>query len=235
MANYSSIVSEVAGLMVVPISDPNFQAIIPGMFDYAELRMQRDLDLVDSTVRDSSGTLTVGSRTFNLPSTNGTFIVVYQMNVLTPAGTVSPDSGTRNPLVPASVKLLDALWPSKTGATVPQYFAAFDQDVMLVAPFPDQNYNIEVIGTQRFTPLYQSQSTSILSVFFPDVLVAACMVFASGYQQNFGAAGIDNPQQSINWESNYQALLASAKTEEARKKFIVGITTPSQPGLPPKG
>lgn len=214
--------------MVVPTADPNFQTMIPNMLDYAELRIQRNLDLLDNTVRDSSGTLTPGSISFTLPTVNGTFIVVNQLNVITPVGTSNANSGTRNPLTKCSSELIYTLWPSSNGSTVPKYFAALDQDVMLVAPFPDAGYNVEVVGTQRFQSLYISQTTSVLSVFFPDLLIAASMVFASGYQQNYGAAGVDNPGQGTNWESQYTGLLKSAVTEEARKRFIVGDTTPSQ-------
>src|SRR6185369_9226876 len=172
-----------------------------------------------------TGTLTVGTRNFSLPTDQGDYIAIDQMNVLTPAGSTTADSATRVPLVKCSIGLLDALWPSSSGATVPKYYAMMNQDLAIVGPFPDQAYNVEVVGSQRFTPLYTSQTTSPLSVFFPDLLVAASMVFASGYQRNFGA-GSDDPKMAVTWESQYQTLLSSAQTEEARKKFLVGDTTP---------
>lgn len=227
---YTSYVSQIANLMVVPVSDPNFQVMLPGMLDYAELRLQRDLDLVDSSVRDTTGTFTTGSRNFNLPTDQGSYIVVDQLNVLTPVGSTTADSATRVPLVKCSIDTLDALWPSSNGSTVPVYFAMMNQGQAIVGPFPDQAYNVEVVGSQRFTPLYVSQTTSPLSVFFPDLLVTASMVFASGYQRNFGQ-GSDDPKMSSSWETQYQTLLSSAQTEESRKKFIVGDTTP-QPATP---
>ena len=229
--NYSSYVASIANLLEVPTSDPNFQTMIPNMLDDAELRLQRDLDLVDSTVRDSSSTFTTGTRTFALPTTNGTFISVDQINVITPAGQTVPDSGTRNPMVKTSVDLLDSLYPSATASTIPQYFSMLDQDTMLVGPFPDAAYTVEVVGPQRFVPLYTSQTTSVLSVFFPDLLIAASMVFATAYQQNFGASA-DNPSMAQSWESHYKQLLSSAETEEARKKFLVGNAEPPMPPMP---
>jgi len=235
MLTYATYVSSIANLMVVPTTDPNFQTMLTNMLDDAELRLQRDLDLVDNTVRDSTGTLTVGTRNFSLPTDVGSYIVINELNVITPFGTTNPESGTRVPLVKCSVDLLDALWPSSSGATIPKYFAAMDQNVMIVGPFPDQAYNVEVVGTQRFVPLYVSQTTSVLSVFFPDLLISASMVFATGYQRNFGA-GVDDPQMGVNWESHYKNLLNGAQTEEARKKFIIGDDTPAMPTPPmPKG
>lgn len=225
---YTQYVTDIANLLVVPTSDPGFTTMLPNMLDDAELRIQRDLDLVDSTVRDTTGTLTVGSRNFTLPTDIGSYIVVDQLNVITPVGTTSADSGTRVPLVKCSIDLLDALWPSSSGATVPKYFAAMDQGLMIVGPFPDAAYNVEVVGSQRFTPLYISQTTSPISVFFPDLLIAASMKFGTGYQRNFGA-GSDDPQMAGSWENHYQTLLKSALTEESRKKFLIGDTSPNPP------
>ena len=163
--------------------------MLPNMIDDAELRLYRALNLLDETVRDSSATFTLSSRNFTLPSTNGTFINVDQFNVITPAGTSSADAGTRNPMTAGSKEMIDALWPSVTGSTVPVYFAPIGQDTFIVAPFPDQTYNVEVVGAVRPTPLYTSQTTSPLTVFFPDLFVAASMVFATGYQRNFGRLG----------------------------------------------
>jgi len=215
---YSQYLSSIANLMVVPTNDPGFQAMQNNMIDDAELRLYRALNLLDETVKDTT-LLTTGTRVFSLPITNGTFISVEQINVITPAGTTVPDNGTRNPVLASSKEMLDFLWPSATGSTVPTYFAPLTQDTFIVAPFPDQAYTVEVVGVQRPQPLYVSQTTSPLSVYFPDLFVAASMVFAAGYQRNFGAQS-DNPQMSQSWEAHYNALLNDAKTEEARKRFL---------------
>jgi hypothetical protein len=225
---YATYVTSLANMMVVPVTDPGFQAMIPNCLDDAELFIQRKLDLVDSTVRDPSSTLTTGTRNFNMPTSNGTYIVVEQLNVITPAGTTDPNSGTRVPLIPASIDTLDFLWPSSNGSTVPVYFSLMDQDVAIVGPWPDQAYTVEVVGTQRFTPLYVNQTTSILSTFFPDLLLAASLVFASGYQRNFGSMA-DDPKTAMSWKQHLDDLLVDAQTEEARKKFLIGHNVTPQP------
>ena len=145
-------------------------------------------------------------------------MVVDELNVITPAGTVNPDSGTRNALVPASEEMLNFLWPSVTGSTVPQYFAMVSQTVAIVAPWPLAAYQVEVVGTIRPEPLSASNVTTILSVYFPDLMISASMVFAAGYQKNYGT-GAEDPKMAVSWESHLQVLLQSAQTEEARKKF----------------
>lgn len=218
---YTTYVNALATEMVVPTTDTNFQAILPTIITNSELRLQRDLDLVDSTVRDSSATLALSTRNFTLPSTNGTFIVIEQMNVITPAGTTNPELGTRNPLIPVSIDVLDALWPSSSGSTKPVYMSMMDQDLAIVGPFPDQAYTVEVVGTQRFNSLSTAVATTPLSVFFPDLFLAASMVEAAAYQRNFGAMA-DDPKMSVSWEAHYQTILKSAQTEENKKKFLTG-------------
>src|SRR5215467_7821898 len=120
---YSSWVTTIQNLSGIPSTDATLPQVLPNVIDDAEQRMYRELDLQNTRVTDSSRALTAGTRTFNLPSSNGTFIVVEQINAITPAGTTNPELGTRNQVVPASKEMLDAMWPSVTGSTVPQYFA----------------------------------------------------------------------------------------------------------------
>lgn len=215
---YATFVTTIANLLPVSASDAGFVAMLPNMIDDAEQRLYRELDLLDTSARDSSAALVAGNRNFTSPVTLGEFIVTDEVNVITPAGTSNPESGTRNQLIPASNEVLNALWPSVAGSTVPQYFAMVTQGMIIVGPWPDASYQVEVVGTQRPLPLSASVTTTILSFHFPDLLVAAGMVFASAYQKNFGAA-TDDPKMGITWESHLQALLQSAKTEEARKTF----------------
>lgn len=215
---YNTLVSSLANLLPVSPTDAGFVAVLPNIIDDVELRMQRNLDLSDASERDSSSTLTTGTRNFNLPTSIGTFIVVDEINIVTPAGVTNPELGTRVQLLPASDELLNALWPSSNGSTVPQYFAMINQDTIIVGPFPDQAYTVEVVGLQRIPQLSSSNQSNTLSQFFPDLYLAAAMVFASAYQKNFGAA-VDDPKMATTWEAHYQSLLADAKTEEARKQL----------------
>lgn len=215
---YTQYVNSLANLLVVPTSDTGFQIDLPNIIDDAELRIYRELDLLNTSVRDSSAAMTAGNRNFNIPSSLGTFVVTDEINVITPAGTANPDSGTRNALVPASEEMLNSLWPSIAGSTIPQYWAMVNQDLIIVGPWPDQSYQVEAVGTIRPAPLSVTNTTTLLSVYFPDLLLAASMVRAAGYQKNYGQ-GVDDPKQATSWESHYQSLKAAADVEEMRKKF----------------
>lgn len=216
---YTTFVNSLVNLMPVPSAgDPGFSTDLPNIIDDAELRIYRDLDLLNTITGDISAAVSTGTRAFNLPSANGTFVVVESINIITPAGTTNPNNGTRNPCVPVSIDYLNFTWGSSNGSTVPQYFAMFSQSTVVFGPWPDQAYQAEVRGTIRPPPLSVSNVTTLLSVYFPDLLLAAAMVRAAAYQKNFGAA-VDDPKLAITWEGHFQDLLTKAKIEESRKKM----------------
>ena len=216
---YSNYLTSIANLMPVPTGDPGFVTMVPNMIDDAEQDLYRTLDLLNTVTRDSTTALTAGNRNFTLPSSIGTFVVTQELNVITPVGTSNPDAGTRNPLTPITKEALDFMWPSSNGSTVPTYFAPVTQGVFVVGAWPDQAYQVEVVGTIRPAPLGSSNTTTLLSVYFPDLFVARSMVFAAAYMKNFGAA-VDDPKSGVTWEQHFGTMLKSAQTEEVRKKFM---------------
>lgn len=221
---YSQYVTDLANLLVVPPTDPNYLTVLPNIIDDAEQRIYRELDLLATIVRDSTGSLTANSRNFTFPQH---FVVSESINVFTPAGTTT----NRYQLVPTSREFLDAVWPNETATSssvVPQYYAMITDQTIIVGPSPGAAYKVEVIGTVRPTPLSSTNTTTYLTLYLPDLFMAASMVFAAGYQQNFSSMA-DNPGQSVSWESHYQKLFGSANVEEIRKKYAAAAWSPKQP------
>lgn len=215
---YNTFTTDLANMLPVPVTDTGYVTALPNIIDDAEQFLYRKLQLLNTIVRDSSTALTANNRNFTLPTGVGTFVVVEEINVITPVGTTNPDSGKRNQLLPTSKEYLDAVWPNVTGATVPNLFAMITQGTIIVGPWPDSGYQVEVVGTQRPAPLSSSNQTTILTTYLPDLFFAASMVFACGYQQNFSAMA-DNPASSVSWEAHMNRLLETAETEEMMKKF----------------
>lgn len=217
---YASLISSLANFLVIPASDTNFLAAIPNIIDFGEQQSYRDLDLLNTIYRDSSVTLTPNNRNLAQANstTNGPFLVTQQINVITPAGTTNPDNGTRVPLIPATKEMLDFLYPSSSGAGVPQYFAPINQNNFIVGPWPDAAYTVESVGTQRPAPLSVSNTTTLLTAYFPDLFLNACLVYGYGFLKDFGAAS-DDPKSGLTWQQLYDKALKSAAIEEARKKF----------------
>lgn len=226
--NYTQYVSQIANLMSVSATDTNFLTFLPGCIDYAEQRLYRELDLLSTRVVDSTTSFTPSNRNFTLPTTTGVFVVVEQINVITPVN-VAAATGNRVPLTPVSKEVIDILYPSNTAGTgVPEFFAPVSNTGYLIAPPPDQAYVAEVIGTQRPAPLTSVNTTTFLTNYLPDLFIVASMVFASGYQRDFGAQS-DDPSKAMSWESQYGKLMQTAEVEELRKKYQGPGWTPRQP------
>lgn len=227
--NYTTLVSQVSNLAVIPSTDPNFQTMFPGAIDYMEQRLYRELDLINTQGVDAADTTSSGNRLFSVPLfSSGYFVTVDAVNIITPAGT-NALNGTRNPCMPVTREFLDLTYPSGQISTgVPQYFAMQSNSEMIFGPPPDDGYRVEVIGTVRPNALSSANSSTFLTQYCPDLVVAAMMVFVSGYMRDFGAQA-DNPGMSQSWETQYQTLIKSASIEQARAKFQSEGWTSEQP------
>lgn len=223
---YTQYVTQIATMAVVEESNPAFQTILPQMITYAENRMYRDLDFLFTSISNTSYACTVGSRSISVPA--GTFVVPEQINVITPVGTASPDSGTRNPLLPVTKEFLDAVHGNSQSRGLPRYFAVFDDYQFLLGPYPDAAYQVEIVGTIRPNSLSAGNPTTFISLYLPDLFIMASMIYVSAYQRNFGRAN-DDPQMAITYESQYQTLLKSALMEENRKKFEAAAWSSQSP------
>lgn len=222
--NYATYVSEIATLTVISSTilvsgDNNFSGIMPGIIDYAEGRIYRDLDLPAVRVTDISVICSSGVRTIALSTTQGTLLVIETMNLFSSAGTTS-SNGTRIPLVPVSKAVVDTVYPSALSSNtgLPTYFARVTDTEIMLGPTPDQPYGTEVIGTTRPPPLSATNSTTWLSLNTPELLVSAGMIFASGHMRNFGAQS-DDPKMAASWEQQYTTLLKSQSVDTLRMKF----------------
>lgn len=206
---YATYVQQLQTLVASTSPDPYFDTVLPGCIDYSEQRIYRELDLLQTVTVDTSVVTIAGTRSITLPST---IVAVNGINLIPPAST------QRIQLYPASRDTIDRLWPGGTNGQ-PEMFSMLTQWTVILGPPPDDSYSVEVVGTTRPTPLSASNTTTFLTLYLPDLFMAASMIYMSGYQRNFSAQGND-PQQGTSWEQQYELLLKSANAEELRKKFI---------------
>lgn len=216
---YTSYVDQLTNIMTVSSTNASFQTFLPGAIDYAEGRCYRDLDLLATRITDTSGVCSSGVNSLTLSTAQGTFQVVDRVNILSPAGATS-SLWTRNQTYFVSADVLDAVYPtvlsSYTG--LPLWVARISDTTLLFGPAPDAAYGVEVYGTYRPNPLAATNSSTWLTQWVPELFMAATMVFAMGYQRDFGSQA-DDPRGSQSWEMQYTTLLKSANTDELRKKF----------------
>jgi hypothetical protein len=200
-------------------SDPLLQVVLPQMLNYAELRIQRDLDLLPSQIVNSSYALTSNNPVLSITTAD---FVTIQTIIPTVTGT---------PLLPVSKEFIQNTYGYGSTPGAPFYFAPYGGDsatvgnvnqTFLIGPIPNQNYALNIVGTARMPTLYVSTgsgtNTTFISSYLPDLLLMASMIFLSGYQRNFGRQS-DDPAMAVSYESQYQALLKGAMIEEYRKKF----------------
>lgn len=228
--NYSQYVATLQSLLVAQDTQgqANLNAMLPNIIDYAEQRIYRELDLL-TTVTPLTSTTTANTRSIAVPAS---VIVLQSLNVITPANTAPDSNGaTRNPVRRASVECINYAWPGSTVTSgtpsVPEYYALMNTNgaftstastqTALLAPAPDSTYVVEFIAIIRPAALSATNVYTFLTVVLPDLFLAASMVFAAGYQRDYGQQS-DDPQLAQSWENQYQLLKASANIEELRKK-----------------
>jgi hypothetical protein len=211
--DYNSFVSTLANITALDPTQPEFIQIIPQVIAYAEGRIYRELDILDSVSINNSSSFTPNNRNFTLPpAPNGAFLTLTGVNVLYGNGP------QRQQLQPVAMSYLNAVWGSPTGATLPEYFAMVRQDLIQVGPWPNQAYVVEVIGTFTPEPMSATNPTTFLTIFLPDLLIAAACVFIFGWMRDYGGQS-DNPQSAQSWENQYSVLFRSAMLLELRKRW----------------
>lgn len=224
---WTSYLDTIARLAVVEPTNVDYIAVAPQMVNYAELRIYRDLDFLQTVTASTGHSLLAARRSLTIPL--GLFITLQDVNVITPLGTSDPDAGRRNPLLATSKEYLAAVYDDANSMGLPRYFALINPTTIAFGPWPDSNYAAELIGTVRPPGLSAANTTTFLSTYLPDLFIMASMIWISGYQRNFGRQS-DDPQMAVSYESQYMTLLKSAMVEEARKKFqSAGWTSETPP------
>ncbi len=227
-------VQTVSGV-VVGVSDA-FSALLPQLLNYAELRIQRDLDFL-SSVTSRPYALVTGNNQLALPATDFITVQTIQIN----------NAGATFPLLPVAKEYLQNVWGTAASTAMPTVFAMSGGDLatggntfnnILVGPYPDANYAVTVFGTQRLPSLYENAvagladtATTFISQFLPDLLVQASLIPTAQYQRNFGNQSDNAPAMPGSYEAQYENLLKGAIVEEARRKFSASGWTSYSPAF----
>lgn len=241
---YNGYVSQIATMAVVETTtvsgvvegvDAAFNSIIPQMLNYAELRIQRDLDLLPSQT-SRNYTLTIGNNQLQIDVDDFVTLQTVQIN----------QGGNTFTLLPVTKEVLQNVYGSSGSTGRPIYFAMYGGDLstggntynnIIVGPYPNAAYNLTITGTVRLPTLYQnavaplaSTGTTFISTYLPDLLIQASMIYIAQYQRNFGQASND-PAMGPTYELQYQNLLKTAIVEEARKKYSAAAWSSMSPAV----
>ena len=241
MSGYSTFVTALgellAGIPLVdatsatPYNDDDANAILPSIIADAEGMMYRDpdLDFLNTRATDMTQTTSAGSRSLPIPSS---MLIVEQAILFTPSGS-NNTNGVAVPLYRTSVEFINTMFPDATETGTPvygdAYYAIFDNANILIGPTPNNPYLCSYYGVVQQTPLSSTNTSTILTNFYPDLFLSAAMIFSSGYQKNFSAAGADNPPQAISWKAHYDDLKKGSAFQSARQMFLSAGSTPYPP------
>lgn len=217
---YATYIQALRQIGKIDANDNAILGLLPRVIEYAEGRIYRESDLLTTVTTDTSATLTANSRKLPLP-TAVHFVTIQKANVITPPGTTNPELGKRNPLTPMTQDFLDNLYGDNTVVGVPVYMATVTDQNFIVGPWADYPYTVEFIGTIQPTPLSDTNTTTYLTNYLPDLFLAASMVFLAGYQRDYGAQS-DDPQMALSWEQIYLKAFASSNWVEQRKRWAAG-------------
>jgi hypothetical protein len=225
--DYNDYIQQIATMAVVPVGDANFEIIKSSMINYAELRIQRDIDFLST---QTSGSATLSASTNVLSLATSAFVVLQTIEV-------TNGSGVSSPLLSVSKEYIQNVYGSGSTKALPKYFAVYGGDSstagevsqnFIFGPSPNSPYGVTLTGTIRSQPLSASNPSTFISVYLPDLMIMASMIYISAYQRNFGRLN-DDPQMAQTYESQYQALLKGALVEEVRKKFQSSAWTSYSP------
>ena len=240
---YNAYVSQIATLTVMQTQtvsgivtglEPDFNTVIPQAINYAELRIQRDLDLSQSVVENVNYTLTIANNTIEIDVDD--YVTIQTMSTV---------SGyARSSLIPTTKEFLQSVYPDSSVIGPPAYFAPYVGDALttgatsqiyMVGPSPDLAYPLALTGTIRMisltnyvTPANANNRMTFISMYLPDLLIMASMIYIAGFQRNFGRQS-DDPAMAVSYESQYTGLLKGATVEEARRKFQASGWTSMSP------
>jgi hypothetical protein len=221
---WSDLVSQLSYYCQQETPDASFTLATPNFVNNAELRIYRDLDFAAAGGQNASLQTTALQRSIDLTvmtghTVNGTPVAYAYPVVIEGLAAKVGNRWVQFQLV--SLDFLDAVWPDQTLSAAPTlglaYYNVLDNQTILIAPPPDQIYQVRVSGEWRPKAMSAANPITWLGDNVPDLLFCAVMVEAMGYQRDFGAAA-ENPQAALSWEGRYQDAKRSAMLEEALRK-----------------
>ena len=151
--------------------------IIDGFILDAEERILRDVDS-DNNRKYATATIVGGQRFVNTPLINSSTLVIRSAQIIDSDGV---GQGTNR----SYLEYRDTSFISEYNPTgvqgLPKYYSYWDESTIVLAPTPDQNYNMQINYILKPVGLSSSNTTTYLSTEFPNGLLYACLIEAYGF------------------------------------------------------
>jgi hypothetical protein len=178
--------------------------IINGFIENAEFRVLREVDS-DSNRSFKTAQLVASQRYIDVPAD---CLVVRSAQIVDSDGVASADN--REFLEYKDTNFMSEYNP--TDATgVPKYYSYWDEDTLVLAPVPDAEYTIQINYVLKPAALTATNTTTYLSLNFPNGLLYACLVEAYGF--------LKGPQDLLQlYEQKYKQVVEGFSIEQMGRR-----------------
>lgn len=165
---YATLVDTIYGYLQTS-SDGIPTADIDTIIRQAEQRIYYDVQ-IPVLKKNVTGTLTSGNRYLTTPDD---YLATYSIAV--------NNNDVYEYLLPKEVAFLREAYPSTSTTGVPRYYAIFDNDTFLIAPPPDDNYEVELHYFYEPPSIVDQTSGTWLSENAENALLYGCLFEAYTY------------------------------------------------------
>ena len=178
--------------------------IVDGFIEDAEWRLLRDVD-ADSNRRYATASLVLNTRFIQAPDNA---LVIRSAQIVDSDGTASADN--RDFLQWRDTSFMSEFNP--TNATgVPKYYSWWNKNELVFAPTPDATYTIQLNYVLKDAGLSSTNTTTYISLNFPNGLLYACLVEAYGF--------LKGPQDLLQlYEQKYKQVLEGFSIEQMGRR-----------------
>mgnify|MGYP003641144012 FL=1 len=178
--------------------------ILDGMIENAEFRILRDVDS-DSNRRYDTANLITSDRFIGRPAG---LLIVRSAQIVDSQGSSQPNN--REFLQYRDTSFMSEFNPTEdTG--VPKYYSLWDEQNIVVAPTPDATYTIQLNYILKDPGLSSTNTTTYISLNFPNGLLYACLVEAYGF--------LKGPQDLLQlYEGKYKQVVEGFSIEQMGRR-----------------
>jgi len=181
--------------------------IVDGFISDAEFRILRDVDS-DNNRQYAQADIVAGQRYVNTPLINDETLIIRSAQITNSTG--GADNSSRSFLEYRDTNFISEYNPTNVQG-LPKYYSYWDENTLVLAPTPDQNYNMQINYILKPTQLSSSNTETYLSKEFPNGLLYACLVEAYGF--------LKGPPDMIQfYEGKYKQALEGFTVEQMGRR-----------------
>ena len=178
--------------------------ILDGIIENAEFRILRDIDS-DSNRRYDTANLITSDRFINRPAG---LLIVRSAQIVDSQGSSQPNN--REFLQYRDTSFMSEFNPTESTG-VPKYYSLWDEEKIVVAPTPDATYTIQLNYILKDPGLSSTNTTTYISLNFPNGLLYACLIEAYGF--------LKGPQDLLQlYEGKYKQVVEGFSIEQMGRR-----------------